>query len=615
MEKMKKRKKILVGLVLLSLSLTLMACEKETSTKEAALEDLEGVTQTETTPEEGYQLGNKMPDFTAHLDDGTEVTLYGLLKDKKAVLINFWASWCGPCKNEFPFMQQAYSEMSDDIGIIALSTEASDTFEVIADLKKELSISSIPMGLDDGQLYNQFGFDAIPASIMVDRNGVICFMEVGSIPSKDHFIRLFSVFTEDGYNESVILEKIPAKAAAKSQPDETAMKTALGIKDDAISVLPLTDTFIWPFIPDSNEGVKATNTSEVDTRAQLCIDVAPEAGAGVCFQYLADYGIYNDGLFSIMVDDELVRIYDTAKEWNTDYIDFEDETVTHKVVFEYIAENQANKPTDIGIKNIRIINGKELNELQGAEKKAVKTLSGTDCKLEFSESQIKPVIVTYGQEKEEDFCIRKSDELTCCVRLGEAVNEHLAIITDGKEYHLVGNLPNDEQGYLYTWKASEEDEQFESIAVYANISDANSADSIIMLKDEAALDALLEQFASMEKDSATGPVSFEWEYADGSPRITTKATGSETAKNDAGIARYAIQVVDKSGNPIEGVILQFCDAQTCQVLTTDKNGQAEMEAEPYAYEIHVLKVPDGYSPDTTLYTLPKEGGELTVTLQ
>ena len=78
-----------------------------------------------------YQLGDKMEDFSVTLTDGTEVSLYGLLAEKKAVLINFWATWCPPCRMEFPYMQEAYDEMSDEIGIVALSIEPTDTNEAI----------------------------------------------------------------------------------------------------------------------------------------------------------------------------------------------------------------------------------------------------------------------------------------------------------------------------------------------------------------------------------------------------------------------------------------------------------------------------------------------------
>lgn len=90
-----------------------------------------------------YQKGDKIEDFAAALSDGTEVTLYGLLAEKKAVLINFWASWCQPCRMEFPYMQKAYSQVSDNIGVLALSVEPTDTAETVNALKDELGLTTL----------------------------------------------------------------------------------------------------------------------------------------------------------------------------------------------------------------------------------------------------------------------------------------------------------------------------------------------------------------------------------------------------------------------------------------------------------------------------------------
>ncbi len=76
-----------------------------------------------------YDLGDKMDDFTVTLDDGKEYSLYSLLGEKKAVLINFWVSWCGPCKREFPFMEEVYHELQNDIAVIALSAYTPDTMD------------------------------------------------------------------------------------------------------------------------------------------------------------------------------------------------------------------------------------------------------------------------------------------------------------------------------------------------------------------------------------------------------------------------------------------------------------------------------------------------------
>lgn len=55
-------------------------------------------------------LGGPMPDFTVSTLDGGTFTLSDALKEKDAVLVNFWATWCGPCAFEFPYLEEAYEQ-------------------------------------------------------------------------------------------------------------------------------------------------------------------------------------------------------------------------------------------------------------------------------------------------------------------------------------------------------------------------------------------------------------------------------------------------------------------------------------------------------------------------
>lgn len=62
--------------------------------------------------DEGLQVGKKAPDFTLKTYNGKTVKLSDL--KGKRVLLNFWASWCGPCEEEMPVMQKVYEELKED---------------------------------------------------------------------------------------------------------------------------------------------------------------------------------------------------------------------------------------------------------------------------------------------------------------------------------------------------------------------------------------------------------------------------------------------------------------------------------------------------------------------
>ena len=164
----------------------------------------------------GYQLGDKIEDFSFTGYDGTEYTLYGLLEEKQMVLLNFWATWCGPCRSEFPMMDAAYQTFQDNVAVVALSTEAEDTNEVIAQFAADNSMSFI-VGRDEMNLYlTDFCTGYSPTTIVVDRFGTICYYEYGAVTAVDFFERLFATFVGDAYTKSILLEGgIPTQEAGR----------------------------------------------------------------------------------------------------------------------------------------------------------------------------------------------------------------------------------------------------------------------------------------------------------------------------------------------------------------------------------------------------------------
>ena len=142
-----------------------------------------------------------------------------------------------------------------------------------------------------------------------------------------------------------------------------------------------------------------------------------------------------------------------------------------------------------------------------------------------------------------------------------------------------------------------------------NNAEWNSASVVLGCDDEAF--AALDIFCSEEQANALFEMlngygySYRWEYWDESVEIT-EASGDVT---------YTVTYLDQNGDPVPGVMCQVCDESTCQVFVSDAGGVCQFTLPAKAYEIHTLKVPEGYEGDTdTVTNAPAQGGELTFTL-
>jgi thiol-disulfide isomerase/thioredoxin len=125
---------------------------------------LDGVDNTDT----GLTAGALAPDFQMVLEDGQHLSLRSL--QGQPVLINFWATWCGPCRLEMPEIVEQY-RANDDLVVLAVNEMEERT--AIEDFVAEFQMS-MPVVLDaDGELRRLYEVRGMPTSIFIDRTGRI----------------------------------------------------------------------------------------------------------------------------------------------------------------------------------------------------------------------------------------------------------------------------------------------------------------------------------------------------------------------------------------------------------------------------------------------------------
>lgn len=114
------------------------------------------------------------PDFTIYDLEGKAVQ-YKDLADDKVVLLNFWASWCPPCKAEMPHLQTVYEDYKDDVSFIIInSTDGSRETREKALAFLEDKDYSMPIYLDEDRMASAlYGVRSLPSTVLIDSEGYI----------------------------------------------------------------------------------------------------------------------------------------------------------------------------------------------------------------------------------------------------------------------------------------------------------------------------------------------------------------------------------------------------------------------------------------------------------
>lgn len=142
-----------------------------------AASQAEGDAGIEAEPGMPVKAGVKAPDFTADLIDGTTISLSDY--SGKPVIINFWATWCGPCVREMPAFERLKADYGDQIGIIAVN--CGEDVDTVNDFVSENGYT-FPVALDgDYQVSMLYPTNSIPYTVIVDAAGKVTHTSAGAL--------------------------------------------------------------------------------------------------------------------------------------------------------------------------------------------------------------------------------------------------------------------------------------------------------------------------------------------------------------------------------------------------------------------------------------------------
>ncbi|MGX4670918.1 redoxin domain-containing protein [Cerasibacillus sp. JNUCC 74] len=128
--------------------------------------------------EEGLEVGNTAPDFKLPTLEGETIQLSDLRGER--VMINFWATWCPPCRAEMPDMQKFHE--NKDVNILAVNlTETEGSLINIQNFVNDYDLTFPILKDENTEVANTYQIQPIPTTFMVDSKGVIQFKAFGAM--------------------------------------------------------------------------------------------------------------------------------------------------------------------------------------------------------------------------------------------------------------------------------------------------------------------------------------------------------------------------------------------------------------------------------------------------
>ncbi|HEC18623.1 MAG TPA: TlpA family protein disulfide reductase [Gammaproteobacteria bacterium] len=125
------------------------------------------------------EIQGPAPDFTLKSRSGENIKLSELRGD--VVMINFWASWCAPCRQEMPLLEDMYKKYND-LGFTLLGINVEEDSSKAGELLREIPVTFPVLYDTTNKVTKLYNVVAMPSTVIVDRDGNMRYLHRGYLP-------------------------------------------------------------------------------------------------------------------------------------------------------------------------------------------------------------------------------------------------------------------------------------------------------------------------------------------------------------------------------------------------------------------------------------------------
>ncbi len=341
-----------------------------------------------------YSVGDVAYDFTLPDINSGNHQLSELLKEKKAVLLNFWYTTCTWCIKEFPVVAEAYEPYKDDIAVLAINTYPSDSLDKViqfADLHSDWAFDFIKT---DVSFFNLYGGRGYPHSVIIDRYGMIAHIVSGAITEKSTWDFLFETYTSDDYGPDISHEEDMHPNV--DMPSSEQIQAAINDESFPFGYYPDENEYSWPWIiSEDGTSIKSSNRDKRSSFAIIYSDVTLDGNSVITFDYKVSSEENADYLYVFIslpdgTDNMVIHQFSgIMKDWKTCFAYVPLKAGTYRLALCYLKDGSSSEGDDTAyVRNMRICNINDINETT-----YIKRQCANDRKADNSgyESYITPV--------------------------------------------------------------------------------------------------------------------------------------------------------------------------------------------------------------------------------